>query len=137
MEKETNDFFMGLGIEVDIKSPDNFLKIVETLTRIGVASKKNKTLFQSCHILHKRGRYVIIHFKELFEMDGKPNDFSEDDEARRNTIVNLLEEWGLVEVLEPEYVQTPTAPLSSIKVISFREKSGWRLESKYTIGGKK
>ena len=121
-------------LEVTIKQPDDFLKVRETLTRIGVASRKDKTLFQSCHILHKQGRYYIVHFKELFALDGKETNLSENDIARRNTIANLLGDWGLVEVKGDS---TPTAPLSQIKIISFKEKDEWILETKYNIGKKR
>lgn len=132
MERIVDEF-----VEVDIINSDNFLKILETLTRMGIASKKGNTLYQSCHILHKRGRYYIVHFKELFMLDGKPTDFTDEDKARRNTIVNLLAEWNLLEVIDPELVQDPIAPLSSIKIISHKFKRDWKLESKYNIGGKK
>lgn len=131
------DIFRGVGIEIQLPAPDNFLKIKETLTRIGVASRKEKKLWQSCHILHKQGRYAILHFKELFILDGKEDTFTEEDEARRNTIVNLLEEWGLLEVLDVESSQDPVAPLNQIKVISHKEKSNWILETKYSIGKRK
>ena len=121
-------------IEVGLREPDDFLKVRETLSRIGVASRKNKTLYQSCHILHKQGKYYIVHFKELFALDGKPTNFSENDIARRNTIANLLSDWGLVEVKGDS---TPTAPLSQIKIISFKEKDEWILETKYNIGKKR
>lgn len=124
-------------VEVELPSQDAFLKVKETLTRIGVASKKDKTLYQSCHILHKQGRYYILHFKELFMLDGKSNGLSDEDIARRNTIVNLLEEWGLVITLKPEMIQDPVAPLSQIKVLPHKEKAEWTLTSKYTIGKRK
>ena len=117
--------------EVTLKEPDDFLKVRETLSRIGVASRKEKKLYQSCHILHKQGRYYIVHFKELFALDGKKTNLSENDIARRNTIVNLLSDWGLVDI---NSVAEPAAPLSQIKVISFREKNDWMLETKYNIG---
>ena len=121
-------------LEVSLKEPDDFLKIRETLSRIGVASRKERKLYQSCHILHKQGKYYIVHFKELFALDGKLTNLSENDIARRNTIANLLREWGLVEVIgKSEHV----APLSQIKIISFKEKDEWLLETKYNIGGKK
>lgn len=132
-----DDIFRGVGIEIKLPNPENFLKIKETLTRIGVASKKEKKLFQSCHILHKQGRYSILHFKELFLLDGKENNFSEEDMARRNTIANLLEEWGLIEIKDTSKSQDPIAPLSQIKVISHKEKSEWHLETKYNIGKRK
>ena len=121
-------------LEISLKEPDDFLKVRETLSRIGVASRKERKLYQSCHILHKQGRYYIVHFKELFALDGKQTNLSENDIARRNTITNLLKEWGLVEVLgEAE----PVAPLSQIKVLSYSEKEDWTLETKYNIGKKK
>jgi hypothetical protein len=131
------DIFRGVGVEVELPTSENFLKIKETLTRIGIASRKDKKLYQSCHILHKQGRYVILHFKELFILDGKENNFTDEDKSRRNTIVNLLEEWDLVKVLDSDKVQDPVAPLSHIKVLSHKEKNQWSLESKYNIGKKK
>jgi hypothetical protein len=122
-------------IEVQLAEPDDFLKVKETLTRIGVASFKNKTLYQSCHILHKRGRYYIVHFKELFALDGRQASMAEDDYARRNSIASLLEEWELVKILTPENM-TVMAPLSTIKVIGFNDKRNWKLEQKYQIGNK-
>ena len=122
-------------VEVNLKEPDDFLKVRETLSRIGVASRKNKTLFQSCHILHKQGKYYIVHFKELFALDGKDTNISENDIARRNTIANLLSDWGLINVVSKSVVEA--APLSQIKVISFKEKNEWSLETKYNIGKKK
>jgi hypothetical protein len=125
-------------VEVKLLDPENFLLVKETLTRIGVASKKNITLYQSCHILHKQGKYYIMHFKELFLLDGKRNtDFSENDVARRNTIANLLEEWGLVEVVDKEKTKEPVVPVSHIKIISFKEKGDWQCLAKYSIGNKK
>ena len=124
-------------IEVLLESPDDFLKIRETLTRIGVASKKDKKIFQSCHILHKQNRYFIVHFKELFALDGKSTNFSEDDVARRNTISNLLAEWNLYKLINPEKTKSPVAPISQIKIIAFKEKSEWILEQKYNIGKKR
>ena len=122
-------------LEVRLNEPDDFLKVRETLSRIGVASRKDKTLFQSCHILHKQGKYYIVHFKELFALDGKDTNLSENDIARRNTIANLLSDWGLVDVVGTTSVEA--APLSQIKVISFKEKGDWKLETKYNIGKKK
>ena len=122
-------------LEVSLKEPDDFLKVRETLSRIGVASRKDKKLFQSTHILHKQGKYYICHFKELFALDGKSTNISENDIARRNTIANLLSDWGLVNVVGTSSVEP--APLSQIKVISFREKNDWILETKYNIGKKK
>jgi len=124
-------------IEVLLESSDDFLKIRETLTRIGVASKKDKKIFQSCHILHKQNRYFIVHFKELFALDGKPTNFSEDDIARRNTISNLLAEWNLYKLINPEKTKSPVAPISQIKIIAYKEKSEWILEQKYNIGKKR
>lgn len=123
-------------VEVTLKQPDDFLKVKETLTRIGVASKKSNTLFQSCHILHKQGKYYIVHFKELFALDGKPSDFTEEDQSRRNTIANLLEEWELVDIVNAEKVAN-AGTLSTIKVIPFNQKSEWELVAKYNIGKKK
>ena len=124
-------------VEVTLPSQDSFLKVKETLTRIGVASKKDKILYQSCHILHKQGRYYIVHFKELFILDGKTNTLSDEDRGRRNTIVNLLEEWGLVVAVKPEAVQDPVSPLSQIKVLPYKEKDEWSLVAKYSIGKRK
>jgi len=121
-------------LEVGLKEPDDFLKVRETLSRIGVASRKERKLYQSCHILHKQGRYFITHFKELFALDGKVVNLSENDIARRNTIANLLKDWGLVDIIG---VAEPVAPLSQIKVLSFKEKSEWELSTKYNIGKKK
>tara|TARA_B100001029_G_C14954821_1_gene390960 strand:+ start:386 stop:790 length:405 start_codon:yes stop_codon:yes gene_type:complete len=121
-------------LEVGLKEPDDFLKIRETLSRIGVASRKERKLYQSCHILHKQGRYYIVHFKELFALDGKQTNLSDNDVARRNTIANLLRDWGLVTIMGSA---EPLAPLSQIKIISFKEKSEWILETKYNIGKKR
>ena len=123
-------------IEVTLKEPDDFLKVKETLTRIGVASKKSQTLFQSCHILHKQGKYYIVHFKELFALDGKQTDLNEDDISRRNTIAKLLAEWDLVKVVDESQLD-PADSMSSIKVIPFSQKSEWELVAKYNIGKKK
>jgi len=123
-------------VEVKLKTDEDFLKVRETLTRIGVASKKEKILYQSCHILHKQGLYYIVHFKELFGLDGKPSNFSEEDVARRNTIANLVAEWGLVVLVEAEKSKQPTAPLSQIKIIPYKEKNDWELVTKYSIGRK-
>jgi len=124
-------------VEVKLTEPDDFLKIRETLSRIGVASKKDRTLYQSCHILHKQGRYYLVHFKELFLLDGKRSDFSEDDIGRRNTIANLLNEWRLLELVDPSKTKEPKAPLSQIKIISHKEKDSWNLVTKYNIGKKR
>ena len=121
-------------LEVGLKEPDDFLKVRETLSRIGVASRKERKLYQSCHILHKQGRYFIVHFKELFALDGKKTNLSENDIARRNTIAKLLSDWGLVIIMGEN---EPVAPLSQIKVLSYNEKDEWILETKYNIGKKK
>lgn len=124
-------------VEVTLTQEDDFLKVRETLTRIGVASKKDQTLYQSCHILHKRGHYYIVHFKELFALDGKPTDISENDLSRRNAIVKLLEDWGLVKVVNRIQVENPPPIfLSQIKIISHKEKHDWQLVTKYNIGKK-
>jgi hypothetical protein len=123
-------------LEVVLKEPDDFLKVRETLSRIGVASRKERKLFQSCHILHKQGRYFIVHFKELFALDGKHANLTENDIFRRNTIAKLLSDWGLVDVVAP-ILEEELAPLSQIKVLSFKEKDEWTLETKYNIGKKK
>ena len=123
-----------LMLEVGLGESDDFLKVRETLSRIGVASRKERKLYQSCHILHKQGRYFIVHFKELFALDGKPTNISVNDVERRNTIAGLLEDWGLVKIIGNSQ---PKAPLSQIKVLSFREKDDWLLETKYNIGTKK
>tara|TARA_B100001996_G_scaffold306520_1_gene247735 strand:+ start:44 stop:469 length:426 start_codon:yes stop_codon:yes gene_type:complete len=123
-------------VEVNLKEPDDFLKVRETLTRIGVASRKERKLYQSCHILHKKGQYYIVHFKELFALDGKKANLSENDVQRRNRIIKLLSDWGLVEIVKASVIED-AAPLSQIKVISYKEKGEWTLESKYNIGKKK
>ncbi len=120
-------------IEVRLKEDDDFLKVKETLTRIGIASRREKKLYQSCHILHKQGKYYIVHFKELFALDGKPTNLSENDLERRNTVVNLLHEWDLVEIISPEKAQ-PTVSIRQMKILPFSEKSEWDLQAKYSIG---
>jgi hypothetical protein len=122
-------------IEITLHSPDDFLKVRETLSRIGVASRKDRILYQSCHILHKRGKYYICHFKELFALDGKPTDISDNDYARRNVIARLLEEWGLVQLVD-QSITTDAAMLHQIKIITHKEKPEWNLVTKYTIGKK-
>ena len=122
-------------LEITLREPDDFLKVRETLTRIGVASRKDKKLFQSCHILHKQGRYFIVHFKELFLLDGKKANLEENDVARRNTITTLMSDWGLVEIQNNEEAK-PLAPLRQIKIIPFKEKDQWELCPKYNIGNK-
>jgi hypothetical protein len=124
-------------VEVRLKNDDDFLKIRETLTRIGVASRKDKTIYQSCHILHKQGKYYIVHFKELFSLDGKPSNFGDEDKGRRNTIANLIAEWGLVELVDPKSIEDPKSPMSQIKILPHREKDEWNLVAKYNIGKKK
>ena len=123
-------------IEVTLNEPDDFLKVRETLTRIGVASRKEKKIYQSCHILHKQGRYFIVHFKELFALDGKHANLTQNDVQRRNRIVQLLSDWGLITVVSPDNI-TDIAPLNQIKVLAYKEKNEWILETKYNIGKKK
>lgn len=123
-------------VEISLGQPDDFLKVRETLTRIGVASRKEKKLYQSCHILHKQGKYYIVHFKELFALDGKKTNLSLNDVQRRNRIIQLLSDWGLIEVVTTDKIED-VAPLNQIKVLSFKEKDEWTLESKYNIGRKK
>jgi len=123
-------------VEIRLKHPDDFLKIRETLSRIGIASKREKKLYQSCHILHKQGKYYLVHFKELFKLDGKPSDFyeSETDMARRNSIANLISEWGLCELVDPSKSESPTTPVNTLKILSYKEKVEWILETKYNVG---
>ena len=124
-------------VEVALKQDEDFLKVRETLTRIGIASRRDRKLYQSCHILHKQKRYFIVHFKELFALDGKPSHFSEEDEARRNTIAHWLDQWGLVKLLNREIIEQNMAPISYVKILSHKEKDEWILESKYNIGKKR
>ena len=135
MSEDTINWSPADMLEVTIKQPDDFLKVRETLTRIGVASRKDKTLFQSCHILHKQGKYYITHFKELFALDGKNSTLTENDIQRRNTIALLLQDWNLIEVVNTSMVENK-APLSQIKVLPFKEKNEWNLVAKYNIGKK-
>ena len=123
-------------VEIRLKHPDDFLKIRETLSRIGIASKREKKLYQSCHILHKQGKYYLVHFKELFKLDGKPSDFyeSETDMARRNSIANLISEWGLCELVDPSKSESPTTPVNTLKILSYKEKNDWIHETKYNVG---
>lgn len=123
-------------VEVKLLHDENFLKVKETLTRIGIESRKDRKIYQSCHILHKQGRYYIVHFKELFMLDGKISNFDEEDKGRRNAIVNLLEEWNLVKIVTPEMAQEPMAQLSQIKILPHKEKGEWELVAKYSIGKK-
>jgi len=131
-----NDILDSL-IEVKIDGEESFLKIKETLTRIGVASRKENKLYQSCHIFHKQGHYYIVHFKEMFLIDGKPSNFSEEDMGRRNKIAELLQDWGLLKIVEPERIKQPLAPMNQIKVLNYKEKDQWTLEAKYQIGRKR
>lgn len=131
-----NDIFRGVGVEVILTEQDDFLKVRETLTRIGVSSRKERVLYQSCHILHKQGHYAIVHFKELFALDGKPSNITENDVQRRNAIANLLEEWGLIKILNRNVIEDNLAPIHQIKIISFKEKDDWELIPKYNIGKK-
>lgn len=131
------DDLLNTLVEVRIKKDENFLKIKETLTRVGVASRKNKTLYQSCHIFHKQGKYYIVHFKEMFLVDGKESNYTDEDIGRRNKIITLLEDWDLIEVVDPNKIQEPLASISQIKIISHKEKNDWNLESKYNMGRKK
>lgn len=124
-------------VKVTLVKDENFLKIKETLTRIGIASKKDNTLYQSCHILHKRGDFYIPHFKEMFLLDGKEANLEESDIGRRNTIIDLLVQWKLITVVEPESILSPRAPISGIKVVSFKDKANWTLVAKYTVGKKR
>ena len=124
-------------IEVTLIEQDDFLKVRETLTRIGVSSRKEKVLYQSCHILHKQGKYYLVHFKEMFALDGKPSNISENDLQRRNAIAKLLEEWGLISILNPQLMIDNIAPIHQIKIISYRDKDEWELVSKYNMGKKK
>ena len=135
MNELDNSWHPETMLEVQLKEPDDFLKVRETLTRIGVASRKDKKLFQSCHILHKQGRYFIVHFKELFALDGKEANLTENDIERRNTIAQLLSDWGLIAIINTT-VAEKKAPLSQIKVLSFKEKGEWDLQAKYNIGKK-
>ena len=123
-------------VEVVLVEEDDFLKVRETLTRIGVSSRKERVLYQSCHILHKQGKYYIVHFKELFALDGKPSTITENDIQRRNAIANLLEEWGLIKVANYDIIENNMAPIHQIKIISFKEKDDWELITKYNIGKK-
>lgn len=127
---------LGSLAEVELADDEDFLKVRETLTRIGIASRKEKTLFQSCHILHKRGKYYIVHFKELFSLDGKASNFNENDLGRRNTIVNLLAEWGLLSLVDVKKSAEPVVPLGQVKIITHKDKNDWNLVAKYNIGNK-
>jgi hypothetical protein len=124
-------------VQINLRDSEDFLKIKETLTRIGIPSSQDNTLYQSCHILHKQGKYFIVHFKEMFLLDGKLSDFSVDDRARRNTIANLLHDWELYDLVDEEKTAEPTVPVKDIKILSFKEKANWKLVAKYQIGKKK
>jgi hypothetical protein len=124
-------------VEVKLEKSDDFLKVKETLTRIGVSSRKDKILYQSCHILHKQGQYYIVHFKELFDLDGKPSNLSDNDIQRRNAIAKLLQDWGLVKIVNPKIMENNIAPIHQIKIIAYKEKNDWELVSKYNIGKKR
>ena len=133
---ENEDIFDGLGVEITLKTQEYFLKVKETLTRIGISSRTDKKLWQSCHILHKRGKYAIMHFKEMFVLDGLSSDISDEDLGRRNVIVKLLVEWGLINAVDDEEYKEPMIPLSKLKIISHKEKGDWQLIPKYHIGRK-
>ena len=133
---ENEDIFDGLGVEITLKTKEDFLKVKETLTRIGISSRTDKKLWQSCHILHKRGKYAIMHFKEMFVLDGLSSDISDEDLGRRNVIVKLLVEWGLIDAVDEEEYKEPMIPLSKLKIISHKEKNDWQLIPKYHIGRK-
>ena len=133
---ENDDIFDGLGVEITLKTKEDFLKVKETLTRIGISSRTDKKLWQSCHILHKRGKYAIMHFKEMFVLDGLSSDISDEDLGRRNVIVKLLVDWGLIDAVDEEEYKEPMIPLSKLKIISHKEKGDWQLIPKYHIGRK-
>ena len=133
---ENEDIFDGLGVEITLKTKEDFLKVKETLTRIGISSRTDKKLWQSCHILHKRGKYAIMHFKEMFVLDGLSSDISDEDLGRRNVIVKLLVEWGLINAVDDEEYKEPMIPLSKLKIISHKDKGDWQLIPKYHIGRK-
>ena len=137
VNEPTVDWSADQMVEVSLGEPDDFLKVRETLTRIGVASRKEKKLYQSCHILHKRGKYYVVHFKELFALDGLPTNLDEKDIARRNTIANLLEEWELCDIVDPEQTEDPVLSIKQLKILSHAEKKEWELCPKYHIGKKK
>jgi hypothetical protein len=137
MEKRELDLKVEDLLEITLKAEDDFLKVRETLTRIGVSSKKENKLYQSCHILHKRGKFYIVHFKELFALDGLPTDIDDTDLGRRNTIANLLEEWGLINIVDQKKASEPIVSLAQMKIIPFKDKQNWELVPKYHIGRKK
>jgi hypothetical protein len=129
----SEDIFRGVGVKINLFDPDDFLKVKETLSRIGVSSNRNKTLYPSCHILHKRGQYAILHFKELFKLDGKPTTITDEDVARRNTICRLIDEWGLAQVIDKNEIEDQL-PVTSLKILPYHQKSQWTIVPKYTIG---
>lgn len=137
MSIKKDDVFQGHGVEIKLLNPDDFLIIKETLTRIGIASRRDKTLYPTCVILHKKGRFAIMHFKEMFLLDGKTADISEEDFARRNTIANLLYDWELYDFADGSEKQEPSLPMNMLKVLSFKEKADWKIEHKYNVGSKK
>lgn len=132
-----DNLFRGFGVKVSFNDEDSFLKIKETLTRIGIASRKEKTIYPSCYILHKRGEYAILHFKELFALDGKTTDISENDIARRNTIALLLQDWELLKIIDNKPIEETVVDMSQIKILTFKEKSDWNISHKYSVGAKK
>lgn len=132
-----DNLFRGFGVQVSFADEDSFLKIKETLTRIGIASRKEKTIYPSCYILHKRGEYAILHFKELFALDGKTTDISENDIARRNTIALLLQDWELLKIIDNKPIEETVVDMSQIKILTFKEKSDWNISHKYSVGAKK
>jgi len=133
----SDDIFKGYGLRVELKNPKDFNLVVETISRIGFAAKSGKTLYQSCHIFHKQGNYAIMHFKEMFAFDGRPADITEGDIARRNKIAMLLEEWGLIKILDKIEDSDPIATLKNIKIVPYKEKNEWTFEAKYTLGNRK
>jgi hypothetical protein len=132
-----DNLFKGFGVQILLEDDDSFLKVRETLTRIGIASRKEKTLFPSCYILHKRGQYAILHFKELFALDGKPTDICENDVARRNTIALLLQDWELLKISDNKEIENNVVDMSQIKILTHKEKSEWNISHKYSVGAKK
>lgn len=132
----TADVFNGYGVQIKLRKPDDFLRVKETLTRIGVGERTSKTLYPSCYILHKKGYYAILHFKELFEMDGKTSDITTDDIGRRNTICRLISDWGLAELVDPSQITEPVSDMRHIKIVSFADKANWQIINKYEIGAR-
>lgn len=132
----TADVFNGYGVQIRLRKPDDFLRVKETLTRIGVGERTSKTLYPSCYILHKKGYYAILHFKELFEMDGKTANITTDDLGRRNTICRLISDWGLAEIVRPSQIEEPVSDMRHIKIVSFADKASWQIVNKYEIGAR-